>query len=405
MESGSTGTAQLNRKKPKLTPAEENVLKELQAEALAWEQVDKHVGWQHLATTKHHADSCHEASPKQGPTPSASADPVAPHVQLLDDSCSSTPGDDTAPLIQEPLAQPVVAPQVQLLDDSDDDTAPLIQEPLSQPAVVPLAQPMVVPRPPDAASAVPEPGGLDLVVVSDDDCAQPHDSDSLTIIAEVFSPPRITVRATKHQLQCGKAFDLTCGTDLGTVEGRAQVWTYLKQSRPGLVVLSPPCTYFSTLMNLNKAKMGEKYDAGLAHARSLLEFSAQVCKFQHSHARYFLLEHPARAKSWQEKCLQDLSAMDKVYKSTFHQCRFALKAPGDGQPIKKPTTFLHNVPGIHTIFDRAWCSCGPGVRHVQIQGTHEGVKVSTHCQVYSPELCSKILQGYSMSLPCEHFTR
>ena len=245
MESRWTSKEQVTGRKRKLSHGEQMISQQLEADALAWQQVNDNLGWRHLAIT-HQADSCHGASSEQHVV---SADPVAPQVHLVEDSCSTT----------------------------EDDSAPLIQE------AVPRTQPAVVPRLPDAASAVPEPRtcvdhqttGLDLEVISDDDCAQPDSS--ITIIAEVFSPPRITAQARKHGLQPGLAFDLTSGTDLGTVEGRAQVWTYLKQSRPGLVVLSPPCTYFSTLMNLNKGKMGDKYASGLAHARSLLEFAAKIC--------------------------------------------------------------------------------------------------------------------------------
>ena len=370
MESRWTSKEQLQKKKQKLSPKEQAISQELALDALAWEEVNDNPGWGHLRMTSKADNNCQEASPdpasgcalaqeqspkEQSPMHNLSADAVAPQVEVLYDSCSTT----------------------------EDDTAPLDQE------AVPLTQPAAVPRLPDAI-------GLDSIMISDDDCAQPNSS--ITIVAEVFSPPRITVRARKRGLQPGSAYDLTSGTDLGTVEGRAQVWTYLKQSCPGLVVVSPPCTYFSSLMNLNKAKMGEKYESGLVLARSLLEFSAKVCKYQHSQKRYFLLEHPAGASSWQEECLQEIAALHGVHKSTFHQCRFNLKAPGTHGPIKKPTTFLHNVPGIHDIFDSAFCSCGRGVRHVKIQGTHEGVKLSKYCQVYSAELCDAILRGYWMSI-------
>ena len=69
-----------------------------------------------------------------------------------------------------------------------------------------------------------------------------------------------------------------------------------------LVILSPPCTKFSTLQELNIAVHGPEWEAAFKiekfKAVKRIEFSMNIAKLQMSRGAYFLLEHLARASSW-----------------------------------------------------------------------------------------------------------
>jgi hypothetical protein len=233
-----------------------------------------------------------------------------------------------------------------------------------------------------------------------------EDSDSISsleivepahVVAEVFSPPRLTRWAPSAGLQPGQAFDLVDGVDLADVHGRALVWSYLNVHRPRCVILSPPCTYFSRLMQISKGKMrvGE-YDRQLALGKELLYFAMAVCKYQHSHSRNFVHEHPADALSWNEDSVKEVMLLPGVMVSRFDQCRFGLTSPYSGATIRKRTKFLHNVPALDAEFGDCFCSCR--TPHQQIIGAIHGTQLSSYCQVYPRELCKAMLQQIALEI-------
>ena len=101
-----------------------------------------------------------------------------------------------------------------------------------------------VPRPQDtsASSVAAQPGLVDKANDGMIDLTSEDADDVTHDVAELFSPPRITVRAQHFELCPGLAFDLLQGTDLCTVQGRATVWAYVEHHKPRFIVVSPPCT-------------------------------------------------------------------------------------------------------------------------------------------------------------------
>ena len=88
-------------------------------------------------------------------------------------------------------------------------------------------------------------------------------------VSEVYSQPRIAQEAALKTfggtiLRPGWSLDLTMDDpltgqpwDLGKREVRARVRKLVAESKPFMLIGSPPCTMFSTLQNLSKAKRDE----------------------------------------------------------------------------------------------------------------------------------------------------
>ena len=112
---------------------------------------------------------------------------------------------------------------------------------------------------------------MDLEVEDSDSVSNLEILEPARDVAELFSPPRLTRYAPSAGLQPGQAFDLVDGVYLAEVHGRALVWSYLNVHRPRCVIVSRPCTYFSSLIHICKGKMrfGE-YDRKLALGKELL---------------------------------------------------------------------------------------------------------------------------------------
>ena len=89
-------------------------------------------------------------------------------------------------------------------------------------------------------------------------------------VSEVYSQPRVAQEAALKTfggtiLRPGWSLDLTMDDpltgqpwDLGKREVRARVRKLVAESKPFMLIGSPPCTMFSTLQNLSKAKRDEK---------------------------------------------------------------------------------------------------------------------------------------------------
>ena len=66
-----------------------------------------------------------------------------------------------------------------------------------------------------------------------------------------------------------------------------------------LIVVSPMCSAFSRLQQLNYPKMDpDKVRKMIEKGTRHLEFCMRLCKIQHMQGLYFLFEHPSTATSW-----------------------------------------------------------------------------------------------------------
>ena len=122
-------------------------------------------------------------------------------------------------------------------------------------------------------------------------------------VAELYSPPRVTreLKTPVTSRACpglvvGPTFDLQSDEagqayDFRLAADRGRCWGRLRSDRPWLVIGSPPCTWWSTLMSLNIPRMDpEEVSRRQTEAWTLLGFACQVYRFQLSEGRHFLHE-------------------------------------------------------------------------------------------------------------------
>ena len=129
-----------------------------------------------------------------------------------------------------------------------------------------------------------------------------------------------------------------------------QSFAELGKAKPFFAMLSPPCTMYGNLQRClkNFDRMKNK-DTRMAQADCLLKF-ASVLAMKHMNAgRYYALEHPETASSWQQPCIQELSPNRPAHFVAFDQCRLGLQCPETKQPIKKRTVLVSNSPAIRLL--------------------------------------------------------
>ena len=89
------------------------------------------------------------------------------------------------------------------------------------------------------------------------------------------------------------------------------------------------CPTFSTLVRLNRQKMGEaKYQREMQQATEHIKFCISLYRLQVSAGRYYLHEHPAQASSWDLKEMQEFMISHECYLTTSDMCMFGLMVQG-----------------------------------------------------------------------------
>ena len=212
-------------------------------------------------------------------------------------------------------------------------------------------------------------------------------------VMEVFSCPRLVpMAADAYGMKASLSLDLTHGWNALKASHKKLSFQLVNHVKPRFLMLSPPCTFFSPLMEMWNFKKMRKADVQRRKvtAHEMVDHGADLCLKQVSEERLFCFEHPAPAKSWSTTKLQTYVDTPATYQVTFDQCAVGLVSPL-GTPIKKRTRFWTNSPGICKVFAEKQCTCT--VEHRRIQGSEAGYKLSKWAQKYPAKMVKAILDG------------
>eukprot|EP00435_Cladocopium_sp_Y103_P033679 s671_g8.t1 len=164
-------------------------------------------------------------------------------------------------------------------------------------------------------------------------------------VSEIYNPRRFQGHVDKFGLCQGQAFDLELGHDLLDKKVRDEVRRYIQEIKPGLVVISPPCTLFSLLQNLSAAKRTPEnakiFLRRMTEAKVLLQFGIEIALEVLSYGGTFVFEHPLTSRAWSERMMQKLIQHPEVFMTACDQCRYGLRAQS-GLFHRKATGFLSN---------------------------------------------------------------
>ena len=254
-----------------------------------------------------------------------------------------------------------------------------------------------------------------------------------TDVSEVYSQPRIAQEAAlrtygKTVLKPGWSLDLTLDDpltgqpwDFNKKEVRARVRKLVEESKPFMLIGSPPCTMFSTLQNLSKAKRDEKeFNLKMEIARKHVRFCVELYKIQLKGKRHFLHEHPNGATSWMMDEVKELAEMPGVLTTVCDMCAYGLKTRDEkGEAlVEKRTKFLTSSPEVcrrissqctnkvesgersRVPTDEAAMPKLPGGvpdRYANITRNHRHANTlggrARQCQVYSRKFCQAVCEG------------
>ena len=128
-------------------------------------------------------------------------------------------------------------------------------------------------------------------------------------------------------------------------EVQSRVTKLIMLTKPLFVIGSPPCTAFSKLQHLSKAKRDPAVvKAELDAARVHLEFCMSLYLLQMRGNRFFVHEHPQDADSWTEDSVTRIAAMKGVDMASVDMCVYGMRVdtgPLQG-PARKRTCIMSN---------------------------------------------------------------
>ena len=115
-----------------------------------------------------------------------------------------------------------------------------------------------------------------------------------------------------------------------------------------MVLIEFPCTYWSQLTQINFTTNSSKQKLKKLREshRPFINLTRQIVDNQVANDDFYLVENPLRSQARNERPLRELEARDDSYVAISDMCRFGLRHPQSGRPIKKPTWWLTNAPEI-----------------------------------------------------------
>ena len=180
-------------------------------------------------------------------------------------------------------------------------------------------------------------------------------------VAEIYSVPRIAQEAAVRmygniELRPGWSLDLTredpltgLAWDLGKHEVRERVRKLVRDTKPFMVVGSPPCTMFCALQNLQKGKRDEQeFQKRLENAKRHVRFCFELYAMQVQGGRFFLHEHPDTASSWSMPEVVKMASKIGTMTTVCDMCAYGMVATDalGLAPAKKGTRLMSNSPEV-----------------------------------------------------------
>ena len=215
-------------------------------------------------------------------------------------------------------------------------------------------------------------------------------------ILEIFSQPRLVPVAVEAGLRASISVDLETGWDLLDLAKQQECLRMLEVRRPKILMVSPPCTAFSSWQRINRPKMSAaKWAHRWSEGTCLFDFAMDCIALQQKQNSGFCHEHPDQASSWARGTCQQVMQDSSAFVVRFDQCQFGLVSPA-GMCMKKRTKLLSNLLPAKTKFNNAFC---PGLhRHRAVEGSENGCKISVMAAHYPPKLCEALVEAFSESL-------
>ena len=220
-------------------------------------------------------------------------------------------------------------------------------------------------------------------------------------VVELYSQPRIAQESALRRyggttLRAGWSLDLTMRNpstgkpwDLSDKDTQKEVMKLVVESKPFVLIGSPPCTAFSQLQGLNNFKRDpDVVRKELAEACAHIAFCFELYEVQRRAGRYFMHERPSSASSWNRPEVLRMLLQEGVELVEVDMCDFGMVASDEfGEAlVRKRTKILTNSPEIARKVARR---CSGDHRHVHLIGG-KAKRAQLYPRAFSRAVCEGV---------------
>ena len=146
-----------------------------------------------------------------------------------------------------------------------------------------------------------------------------------------------------NDLRTGKPWDLS------RPEVQNQARQLVRSTQPYFIIGSPPCTPFSSLQEISRAKwdlrvMEEQLRRGTAHTY----FCLHIYRMQLAGNRHFVYEHPDGSTAWSTPDMVEFMMRPELDAAVFHMCTYGMTSTDEigAGLVKKPTMRMSSSPEV-----------------------------------------------------------
>ena len=133
--------------------------------------------------------------------------------------------------------------------------------------------------------------------------------------------------------------DIKMGHDFRNHEVRAQILQDMKEFRPGLVWMAPPCTLWGNFSRLNYGR--QQLRRLRRKELDLVRFCDEVMRLQESLGQgQFVLENPLGSDMWRTRELQSWIADKRAVLARADLCSYGLRSIDGEHLLRKPVSLL-----------------------------------------------------------------
>ena len=109
----------------------------------------------------------------------------------------------------------------------------------------------------------------------------------------------------------------------------------IDQNDTDVVVMSPPCTKFSSQQRSNEKRKRKRVVRRQKKATTVhVDLCIDIMKMQMAAGRYFVFDHPSTASSWELPRLSRFLNKQSLWQVESDQCQYGQKGGGD-KPFNK----------------------------------------------------------------------
>ena len=179
--------------------------------------------------------------------------------------------------------------------------------------------------------------------------------------------------------------DILYGHDLRDEGMQERVLGEIRDYKPGMVWMAPPCTAWCGFSHLNYTP--QQLRRLRAKERKILDFVRKVAELQGGLGGFVVIENPRTSDIWRTNQFQELIVDHRMLFAQVDLCAYGMRSRDGQEPLKKSVSLLTNSEPFAVDLSK---QCSGDHEHRVVQGVE-----TAHSAVYPTALATAVFHAYN----------